>query len=233
MELELEYVLAIDRDANGLQAFATALQSVGLHIRQTTDLDSARDLVGKKLCRAVLIDRNLANISGLQFTKLLRSEPATQNIPIVMVSNRASDLDIVEGLESGVDDFMAKPLRAAELVRRFQAIIRRRAMPEKIDDQVFCVGGLTIDIDRRTVKAGADVVGLTVTEFKLLTSLARSPNRLLSRTQIVNMVWNEDCQHQGRKVDVHVKRLRTALDHFGMGQVIQTVRGEGYYLRHD
>jgi two-component system, OmpR family, phosphate regulon response regulator PhoB len=225
-----QFVLAIDRDAHGLRLFTNALGLAGYQLRQTIDPATVRSHLESGDCRAVVIDRFLPEISGLQLAKLLRGSPATHNMPIVMISNRASELDVIEGLESGVDDFMVKPLRAHELVRRLQAIIRRRTfvpetLPVALDNFVY------IDDEGSIARAGSKLIQLTTTEFKLLACLVRSSNRLLTRDQLISHVWQDPPDKYTRKVDVHIKRLRSALNVHGLGETIQTSRGEGYFFK--
>lgn len=224
-------VITIDRDSRGFAEFSIALRTAGFQWLHTTDLAYAREIISTDACKAVIIDRNLAEVSGLQFTKILRSFPETMNRAIVMVSSSGSEFDIVEGLESGVDDYMIKPIRAVELVRRIEAIVRGRKAKEEPNYVAPRAKGIHIDEEGSTALVDGKALQLTCTEFRLLACLVKAPNRVMTRSFLIDNVWNESSNDHGRKVDVHVRRLRSILKPLGLDEIIQTSQGEGYYYK--
>jgi DNA-binding response OmpR family regulator len=231
MNSNAKFVLAVDRDSYSLGEFGRALDRIGCTLIQTNDLNHAQSLTEKPDCLAAVIERNLSALSGLQFTKILRNSPQSVNLPIVMISATATEFDIIEGLESGVDDYMPKPLRAEELVQRVKAIARRRSyreqQPALAPTKPIAVG-LWIDENSSTAMANDQPLDLTFTEFKLLASLVRAPNRLMSRSRLLQVVWQDEGDGRSRKVDVYIRRIRAVLKAADLDGTIQTARNEGY-----
>lgn len=224
-------VITIDRDSRGFTELSSALNIAGFQMLHTTDLDYARELISTDACKAVVIDRHLPEVSGLQFTKILRSFPETKNRAIVMVSFSGTEFDIVEALESGVDDYMTKPIRAKELVRRIEAIVRCRK-PKQEPPRIKPFGkGVLIDTECSTAFVDGKALQLTSTEFRLLSCLVHAPNRVMTRSFLIDHVWKESSTDNGRKVDVHIRRLRSVLKPLGIEEVIQTSQGEGYFFK--
>lgn len=186
---------------------------------------------GLKLARAqapdlVLLDLMLPGIDGLEVCKILRNDPDTAGIKIVMLTAKGEEADVVSGLELGADDYIAKPFSPRVLVARLRAILRRTAQEETAGEQIVRIKNLTIDPGRHEVLIKDRPVTLTFTEFRLLHFLARRPGRVFTRQQIVNAVRGEDYPVTDRAVDVQVVGLRKKLE--ACGEYIETVRGVGY-----
>ncbi len=174
----------------------------------------------------VVLDLMLPGLDGLEVAKTLKSDPKTRSIPIVMLTAKGEDADVVTGLELGADDYVTKPFSPRVLVARVKAVLRRQGRAVVDDAQVLSIHGIEIDPGRRSVTAGGKPIDLTFTEFQLLHVLARRPGWVFTRAQIVDSVRGSDYPVTDRSVDVQVVGLRKKLgDH---GRSIETVRGVGY-----
>lgn len=171
----------------------------------------------------VLLDLMMPGLSGVEVCRQLR---ARGNVAIVMVTARDSEIDKVVGLELGADDYVTKPFSPRELVARMKAVLRRRA-PQVTEDAVE-LGGLRLDPATHRVSAGETALSLGPTEFRLLHFLMTHPERVHSRAQLLDQVWGDHVFVEERTVDVHIRRLRSALEPGGFDGLIQTVRGSGY-----
>ena len=174
----------------------------------------------------ILLDWMLPGMSGVEFAKRLRSEERTRSIPLIMLTARGEEQDKVAGLEAGADDYVTKPFSPRELVARIKAVLRRRA-PETTEDAVE-IGGLRLDPATHRLAADGQPVNLGPTEFRLLHFLMTHPERVHSRAQLLDQVWGDHVFVEERTVDVHIRRLRCALEPSGHDSLVQTVRGSGY-----
>jgi two-component system phosphate regulon response regulator PhoB len=178
---------------------------------------------------AVLLDLMLPGVDGLEVCRALKRDKKTEKIPIVMVTAKGEEADIVAGLELGADDYITKPFSPKVLVARLRAVLRRRARPPAAPDSVLRVRTITIDPGRHEVKVGEKPVELTFTEFRLLQLLAGRPGWVFTRYQIVNAIRGDDYIVTDRAVDVQVVGLRKKLG--PAGKWIETVRGVGYRFK--
>jgi two-component system phosphate regulon response regulator PhoB len=174
----------------------------------------------------ILLDWMLPGMSGIEFARRLKSDELTKTIPIIMLTARGEELDKVRGLEVGADDYVTKPFSPRELNARIKAVLRRRA-PQMTDDPIE-VGGLRLDPMTHRVTGNGKVLDLGPTEFRLLHYLMSNPERVHSRSQVLDRVWGDRVFVEDRTVDVHIRRLRLALTDSGHEDMIQTVRGVGY-----
>ena len=174
----------------------------------------------------ILLDWMLPGMSGIEFARKLRAQPRTQNIPIIMLTAKAHEQDKLAGLETGADDYMVKPFSTRELNARIKAVLRRRA-PQMVEDRVEA-GDLVLDPVAYRVSANGNDVHLGPTEFKLLHFFMTHPERVYSRIQLLDHVWGDHVFIEERTVDVHIRRLRSALEETGQDDAVQTVRGVGY-----
>ena len=177
----------------------------------------------------ILLDWMLPGESGLSFLKRLRADKRTRELPIILLTARAQEPDKLAGLEAGADDYLTKPFSTKELMARIKAVLRRRA-PQRSGEPVE-VAGLNLDPNSHRVSAGGQVLDLGPTEFRLLHFLMTHPDRIYSRTQLLDHVWGDHVHIEERTVDVHIRRLRSALSRTGHDRLIETVRGSGYGLR--
>ncbi|MEE3421036.1 MAG: response regulator transcription factor [Lachnospiraceae bacterium] len=179
----------------------------------------------KEVPDLVLLDVMLPDEDGYTITKKLRERPQTAKIPIIMVTAKSSEIDMLRGLDGGADDYMKKPFSVMELISRVRALLRR-AEPESAD--ILKIGGITMDRKRHTVMAGDRQVELTLKEYELLKLLMLNEGTVLTRDVIMQKVWDTDFEGETRTVDVHIKTLRQKLG--PMSECIRTVRSVGYVM---
>lgn len=205
--------------------------NLGLHGHEAVaagDAESALRLLHGPLPDLILLDWMLPGLSGVDLAKRLRADPRLKDIPIIMLTARAEERDKVLGLEIGADDYITKPFSPRELMARIKAVLRRRA-PE-IGDDLVSIGDLRLDPASHRVRGGDVPIDLGPTEFRLLHFLMTHPERVYSRSQLLDHVWGDHVFVEERTVDVHIRRLRGALEATGHDRLIQTVRGAGYRL---
>jgi two-component system, OmpR family, phosphate regulon response regulator PhoB len=198
----------------------------GHTVRRTANAKDAYDAVVEALPDVILLDWMLPDGSGPSLARRLRSEPRTKEIPIIMLTARAAEDDKVAGLESGVDDYVTKPFSPRELEARIQAVLRRRT-PE-LSKEAVEIEGLALNPATRTVTGAKKTLKMGPTEFELLHFFMTHPDRVYSRTQILDQVWGDHVFLENRTVDVHIRRLREALSPSGHDRLVETVRGAGY-----
>jgi len=177
----------------------------------------------------VVLDLMLPGMDGLAVCRALKREPATARVPVLMVTARGTESDVVNGLNLGADDYVVKPFSPAVLVARVGALLRRREVPEPRGDRPLSVHGVTIHPGRHRVEADGEAVDLTATEFRILHFLARRPGWVFTRHQIVDGVMGEGHPVTERSVDVQIAALRKKLG--ARAELIETVRGVGYRVR--
>ena len=183
-------------------------------------------LVAEALPDVVLLDWMLPGLSGIQYARRLRSEERTTGLPIIMLTARSDEHDKVSGLDAGADDYLTKPFSPRELQARIKAVLRRRA-PQMTEDSVE-IAGLRIDPVTHRVSGNNQSLELGPTEFRLLHFFMTHAERVHSRTMLLDQVWGDHVFVEERTVDVHIRRLRAALEISGHDRLIQTVRGSGY-----
>lgn len=180
----------------------------------------------------ILLDLMLPEVDGLVVCRLLKSDPRTKNVPIVMLTAKIEEEDRVKGLELGADDYIPKPFSPREVVLRVAAVLRRlTAGHEKEETEKIHTHGITIDLDKHQVLTEDAPIELTATEFKLITLFARSPGRVFTRELLMDIVWGQEYYGIDRTVDTHVSRLRRKLGN--LGRQIETVHGVGYRFREE
>lgn len=221
-------ILIVDDEAAIAELIALNLRHEGHDVRVAYDADAANGAVRDSLPDLVLLDWMLPGEPGVNLARRWRADARTKALPIVMLTARADERDIVQGLDAGADDYLAKPFSTNELMARVRAVLRRKA-PEALDAPIEA-GHLRLDPSTRRVHWGAEEVALGPTEFRLLRYLMTYPERVHSRAQLLDRVWGDHVFIEERTVDVHIKRLRDALSPAGCADVIETVRGAGYRL---
>jgi two-component system phosphate regulon response regulator PhoB len=204
------------------------LHRAGHVVQLAADAETARRLVQEALPDLILLDWMLPGMSGVDFARLLRSDTRTRMLPIIMLTARAEERDKIEALELGADDYVTKPFSPRELMARIKAVLRRHA--PQVTEDVVELGGLRLDPSTHRITAGGADVNLGPTEFRLLHYLMTHPERVHSRTQLLDQVWGDHVFVEERTVDVHIRRLRAALEPGGHDALIQTVRGSGYRI---
>ena len=221
-------ILVVEDEPAILELLKVNLADAGFDVKGVEDAEAARSSLDAELPDLLLLDWMLPGQSGLAFARELRGDARTRELPIIMVTARAEEGDRVAGLEAWVDDYVTKPFSPRELKARIRSVLRRRA-PEAAQD-VLRAGALKLDPATHRVTVGDDVVPLGPTEFKLLRFLLARPERVHTRTQLLDQVWGDHVYIEERTIDVHIRRLRLALAPFGADGMIETVRGTGYRL---
>jgi two-component system phosphate regulon response regulator PhoB len=219
-------VLIVEDEDAIRQMVAFGLKRAGFAPIEAPDCATARRIIADHAPDLVLLDWMLPDLSGIEFARSLRREPGTKHIPVIMLTARAEEDDKVLGLESGVDDYLTKPFSARELVARIKAVLRR-AVPGG-EEERLAIGDLVLDGASHRVTARGEEVVLGPTEFKLLRFFMGNPDRVFSRTQVLDRVWGSGVYVEERTVDVHIRRLRKALEPSACDGYVQTVRGTGY-----
>jgi two-component system phosphate regulon response regulator PhoB len=220
-------IIAIEDEPDILEIIRYNLEKEGYEFSGETDGEEGLNLVRRELPDLVLLDVMLPGIDGLEICRRLKYEAATREIPVIMVTAKSEESDIVLGLEVGADDYLSKPFGPRELVARVRAVLRRGKVPLDDDDQQRVVfDRLSIDPSRHEVVCDGATLDLTATEFRLLFFLASNPGRVFSRQRLVKEAIGEDVYILDRNIDVHVRAIRKKL---GEGNdYILTVRGVGY-----
>lgn len=221
-------ILVVEDEPAIQELISYNLKQAGHQAMKADNAEQALALVHDALPDLILLDWMLPGISGVEFARRLRADKRTRSIPIIMLTARSEEQDKLTGLETGADDYITKPFSPRELNARVKAVLRRRA-PQMTDD-VVQVGALRLDPSSHRVTGNAAPVELGPTEFRLLHFLMTHPERVHSRTQLLDQVWGDHVFVEERTVDVHIRRLRKALEPSGLDALIQTVRGTGYRL---
>ncbi|AQZ50164.1 MAG: phosphate regulon transcriptional regulatory protein PhoB [Martelella sp.] len=204
------------------------LESEGYEVETIARGDEAELRLQERVPDLLLLDWMLPGVSGIELCRRLRMRPETERLPIIMLTARGEESERVRGLAIGADDYVVKPFSTPELMARVRAILRR-ARPEVLSSVLKC-GDIELDRETHRVHRKAKEVRLGPTEFRLLEFLMTSPGRVFSRSQLLDGVWGHDIYVDERTVDVHVGRLRKALNFSQMPDVIRTVRGAGYSM---
>ena len=224
-----EHILVVDDEEDILELVRYNLEKTGYLVSCVANGGDAVKSARSAPPDLVVLDLMLPGLDGLEVCSLLKNDPKTRGVAIVMLTARGEEHDIVRGLEIGADDYVTKPFSPGILVARVQAVLRRREADAKEMDAVLRVHDLTIHPGRHEVSANGSVLDLTYTEFRLLHYLARRPGWVFTRSQIVDAVRGEGYPVTDRAVDVQVVGLRKKLGHYG--HYIETVRGVGYRMK--
>lgn len=220
-------VLVADDESDVLNLVCNNLKTAGFTALQAEDGPSALEQARTQIPALIVLDLMLPGMSGLEVCKALKAEPATKNIPILMLTAKAEEVDRILGFELGADDYMTKPFSPRELVLRVQSVLRRATtQPEKAE--VLKLGDIIVDRTRHGVSIKGKEVELTATEFKLLATLMERRGRVQSRDILLNDVWGYESVIDTRTVDTHVRRLREKLGK--AADCIETIRGFGYRM---
>jgi len=221
-------ILLVEDEPAIQELIAFNLQQAGHHVMRADSAEAGLAVVKSALPDLILLDWMLPGMSGIEFAKKLRSDDRTKQVPVIMLTARSEEMDKITGLETGADDYITKPFSPRELQARIKAVLRRRA-PQITDDLVE-VKGLSLDPATHRVFGHGDGIELGPTEFRLLHFFMTHPERVHSRAQLLDHVWGDHVFVEERTVDVHIRRLRSALEATGHDALIQTVRGTGYRL---
>ena len=219
-------ILIVEDESAVREMLHFALQQHDMNVQEAVETVTAEQLIAQTPPDLILLDWMLPGKSGVEFARQLKCKPETANIPIIMLTARGEEDDKVQGLESGADDYITKPFSPRELIARIRAILRRTVSiehAEKIE-----IKGLSLDSATHRVLANKKPVELGPTEFRLLHFFMTHTERVYSRTQLLDQVWGTNVYVEERTVDVHIRRLRKALEVSSHDSWLQTVRGAGY-----
>ena len=221
-------VLVVEDEPSIRELLKVNLVDAGYDVRTVPDAEEAQAELSEALPDLLLLDWMLPGKSGLVLAKELRGAARTRELPIIMITARTDEADKVAGLEAWVDDYVTKPFSPRELKARIKAVLRRRA-PEAAQEPL-AAGALRLDPTTHRVTVDDRTVHLGPTEFRLLRFLLARQERVHSRTQLLDHVWGDHVYIEERTVDVHIRRLRQALEPYGQDGLVETVRGSGYRL---
>ena len=221
-------ILIVEDESPILELLALNNSQAGYNPLRAISAEHAEKLISEALPDIILLDWMLPGMSGIDFAKKLRSNALTKAIPIIMLTARSDELDKVKGLEVGADDYITKPFSPRELNARIKAVLRRKA-PELTED-LLTINGLELDPVSHRVTGNNKPLEMGPTEFRLLHFLMSNPERVYSRSQLLDKVWGSQIFIEDRTVDVHIRRLRNILAQSQHANLIQTVRGSGYRL---
>ena len=219
-------ILVVEDEPAIQELIAYNLKQAGHQPLRADNAEQAMNLVQSALPDLVLLDWMLPGQSGIDFARRLRTDKRTRTVPIIMLTARSDEQEKLTGLDAGADDYITKPFSPRELNARIKAVLRRRA-PQMTDD-VVQLGGLKLDPASHRISGNGEPVVLGPTEFRLLHFLMTHPERVHSRTQLLDQVWGDHVFVEERTVDVHIRRLRKALEPTRLDRLVQTVRGTGY-----
>ncbi|MBD1576703.1 MULTISPECIES: phosphate regulon transcriptional regulator PhoB [Vibrio] len=219
-------ILVVEDEAAIREMICFVLEQKGYQTIEAEDYDSAINKLCEPYPDLILLDWMLPGGSGINYIKHLKREELTRHIPVVMLTARGEEEDKVRGLEVGADDYITKPFSPKELVARLKAVIRR-VTPTALEE-VIDVQGLQLDPVSHRVMANNEALDMGPTEFKMLHFFMTHQERVYSREQLLNNVWGTNVYVEDRTVDVHIRRLRKALESAGHDKLVQTVRGAGY-----
>jgi phosphate regulon transcriptional regulator PhoB len=223
-------ILVVDDEPDLVELVSYNLKKEGFKVFTAPDGEDALEKVRKGPFDLIILDLMLPGIQGVELCRMLRGNPKTEAIPIIMLTAKGEVSDKIRGLETGADDYMTKPFSPKELVARVQAILRRTGKGAT-KDKVISIGDLRINAETYTVTKGDAPLHLSATEFKLLLFLAERKGRVFSREQLLDAVWKDESFVEPRTVDVHIRRLRTQIEDDPSDPVyIKTRRGVGYYV---
>lgn len=222
-------ILIVDDEPDLVELASYNLKKEGFTVSSAADGEEALQMIRGKHFDLILLDLMLPGLHGIELCRILKKNPKTENIAVVMLTAKGEVSDKVNGLESGADDYITKPFSPKELIARVKAVLRRSG--ERTQDKTIRIGELAINTETFTVTKRGRALNLSATEFKLLLYLAQRRGRVFSRDQLLEAVWKEETFVEPRTVDVHISRLRTQIeDDPANPAYIRTRRGIGYYV---
>ena len=219
-------VLIVDDEPAITDALSYALAQEHFEVARAGLGREALAFVRERGADLVVLDIGLPDMSGLEFTRQLKRDANLRDLPVIMLTARAEEADKVAGLEGGADDYITKPFSPRELIARINAVLRRS--DPQVEGEVLNFDGLQLDPVAHRVLAHDKPVTLGPTEYRMLEFFMTHPDRVYSREQLLDRIWGGNVYVEERTIDVHIRRLRKALEEFGYDRMVQTVRGAGY-----
>lgn len=231
--MKTKTVLVVDDEPDIVELVSYNLTKEGFEVSSASDGEEALNKIKKGSFDFLVLDLMLPGIQGVELCRILRNDPKTKNLPIIMLTAKGEEVDRILGLEMGADDYLTKPFSPRELIARIKAVLRRTS--EKIaDEKLVRVGNLLINKETYSVSKNDKPLSLSSTEFKLLLYLVEKRGKVFSRDQLLDAIWKDESFVEPRTVDVHIRRLRTQVeDDPSNPQYIKTRRGIGYYVDAD
>ncbi len=221
-----EKILIVEDEAAIREMLGYTLVKNGFNFEEANDAEAADTMISSAPPDLILLDWMLPGTSGVDFARRLRARAETREIPIIMLTAKGEEGDKIRALDLGADDYVTKPFSTRELIARIKAVLRRS--PQDKQSGLVQVKGLTLDPDTYRVTANDQAVDISPTEFRLLHFFISHPERVYTRTQLLDQVWGQNVYVEERTVDVHIRRLRQSLARHGYDSFIQTVRSVGY-----
>lgn len=226
-------ILVVEDDQAIREMLGFTLKQSGFECELVADAELGFESLNRQHPDLILLDWMLPGMDGIEFIRRLRANDFLANIPVIMLTAKGESEDMVKSLSVGADDYVNKPFLPAELVARIRAVARRYSTTDSGDSKRFSLAGLVLDTKSHRVTVDDERVELGPTEFRLLHFFMKTPERAYSRGQLLDHVWGDTVYIEERTVDVHIRRLRKALEATGHDKLIQTVRGVGYRLSED
>ena len=222
-------ILVVDDERAIREMVMMALEKEGFKCIEASDGHKAESLIKQTVPDLLLLDWMMPGLSGVDFTRKLRRNEQTEHLPIIMLTAKTEEEDLIKGLESGADDYITKPFSPRALIARIQSLLRRSNMDD-LNNDILEIDGLTLNSSAHRIQFKGEEIEMGPTEFRLLQFFMQHPEKVYSRTQVLDQVWGDHVYVEERTVDVHIRRLRKVLTPSGLDQIIQTVRGTGYRL---
>ena len=219
-------ILIVEDEAAIREMLGYTLMKNGYAFEEAADVEQAEEIISRDKPDLILLDWMLPGISGVDYARRLRNNPETKSIPIIMLTARSEESDKIRALDTGADDYITKPFSTKELLARIRAVLRRSDQDHT--EGLIQVEGLTLDPETYRVTANEETIEISPTEFRLLQFFITHPERVYSRTQLLDQVWGQNVYVEERTVDVHIRRLRQTLAPYNYDKFIQTVRSVGY-----
>lgn len=226
MGMQNKLILVVEDEPAIREMLRFALTRAEFRIAEAGSAQEARLRIADERPDLILMDWMMPGVTGVELTRELKTAPHTRDVPVIMVTARAEEEDRVRGLNIGCDDYVSKPFSFPELIARIQAVLRR-SLPGG-EDERLSISGLEVDVASQRVTAEGVPIKLGPTEYRLLHFFVSHPERVYTREQVLDRVWGQNVYVEERTVDVHIRRLRKALEPHGYAEMIQTVRGTGY-----
>ncbi len=221
-------ILVVEDDVAIRDMLSFSLKQSGFDCDSASDAEQGLDYLKNQHPDLILLDWMLPGIDGIEFIRRLRANENLADIPVIMLTAKGESEDLVKGLSVGADDYINKPFSPPELMARIKAVLRRCRGDENEDTQTLVCGELVLDMKSHRVTVSDQRIDLGPTEFRLLQFFMKNPERAYSRGQLLDYVWGDTVYIEERTVDVHIRRLRKALEPSGNDNLVQTVRGVGY-----
>ncbi|MXW92167.1 MAG: phosphate regulon transcriptional regulatory protein PhoB [Rhodospirillaceae bacterium] len=222
------YILVVEDEAPLVTLLRYNLEEAGFEVEEAVDGEEALISVRERRPDLIVLDWMLPAVSGIEVCRQLRRRPETRDVPVIVLTARSAEADRIRGLDSGADDYIAKPFSPKELIARIRAVLRRTRPAVSAEQLTFA--DIEMDLATHKVTRGGKATHLGPTEFRLLRHFMEHPGRVFSREQLLDSVWGRDVYVEPRTVDVHIRRLRKALGVGRSPDVIRTVRSAGYAM---